>query len=406
MSVISNIFKSKIAAGIEIVLLASGEYEINAVVVKNKKQSLVTEKQVSKLKSIKELAGVIDPKAALVIILNGKGIIHRKVGFSESDSSSSLLNKVLPNANSTDFCIQRSFVDEQHVFVSIIRSEILNLILEELKENKFVNVAGCLLGPFVLKDLIVQMEHLVGQLNVPGYSIEIRDKQIVDIAISSENTFETLVIGGEAIAPEYLIPFGGAVSFFTGQETGIENSDLLVYLKDEYKEKQKFELAGWTLLLFCFTILGVNYFLFSNYWNKNNDMNAQLSLNQSAIEQCDTLKEEYAIKKNFLEQNGLLENSRTSFYADRLAESLPASIHWTEVVIHPAKRRQAGEEETILLFEKKIISITGKCQKSTELNDWMKEIKKKEWIADVGLLNYTQDKRMEEGIFSIQIKLR
>lgn len=404
-----NIIKSKAAVGVEIILLPENTYEINVVLLKKIKSILTTEKQKEGIGSFEELAQFIDTKLPIILVLNGKGIIHRKISFSENDTPITLLNKVLPNANPNEFDIQETGISSSQVFVSLIRSSIINEVIEQLKKNKLTNIAGCLLGPFVINNLLPLIDtNIISNelLKFSSYQLQIREQQITEITIAeSENINESIIIGDSLVHSKLVIAFAAALSYFLDDNAGIVKSEVIDNIKEEFKQKQKFEFIGWSLLIAAFSVLLLNYFIFNHFWTKTNDLSSTLSSNQFALSRYGTLKVEFAQKKGFLEQNGLLENSRTSFYADKLAESLPSSIQWTDVNIHPVKKKQASDESEGFFFENKIIKISGKCQRSTDLNDWMKEVKLKSWISNVTLLNYTQDNATDDGLFLIEIKL-
>ena len=364
-------------------------YELNLVVIKKQKTTLVAELQKEEITSFEEATKLIDPKLPLILLINGKGIIHKKVNVNETDTPATLLNKILPNANLDEFIIQQTPVNSNQVFVSVIRLNILTEIVEGLVKNKLTAIFGCFLGPFVVNALLPLMdsnlinnEHLI----IANHRLQIREQQITDIT-GTEFAANNILIGNDTISQKTVIAFAGALTYFTGNQDDISNSALLNALKEEFIQKQKFELRGWVALAATFIILKVNYFVFNNYWSKNNEMNSQLLLTQSALQRYDTLKTEFAQKKEFLEQNGLLENSRTSYYADNLAKDLPGSIQWTSVNIHPLKKKKAGDESEILQFENKMIAVSGNCQRSTELNEWMKQVKKQNWVNDITLVN-------------------
>ena len=405
-----NINKSKSATGLEIILLADGSYEINIVVLKKNKSTLVTEKQKAGIKSFEEAAKLIDLSSPIILILNGKGIIHKKVSVEENDTPTKSLNKVFPNANLNEFNIQETLVNSiSQTYISIIRSSVLNEVIEKLKTNKLTNISGCSLGPFVVNNLLtlINKKSINNELlNISGFQLKIGEQEITEIENASSNIDSNpILIGDENVPPKLVIAFAGALSYFIGSTDGIINSDTINDLKEEFVQKRKFELMGWTLLIAVLLILTVNFFVFNNYWSKRNQMGEALTLNQSAVERYDMLKKEFTQKNEFLEKNGLLESSRTSFYADKLAESLPLSIHWTDVNIHPVKKKQASETSEGFFFENKMIRISGKCQRSTDLNGWMKEVKLKPLINSVTLLNYTQDNETDDGLFLIEIKL-
>lgn len=400
---------SSLATGLEIVILPDGSYDMNLVILKKNKQKLVTEKQQQSIDNFEDVAKLIDPKYPVILILNGKGIIHKKVNTVENDTPGMLLNKVLPNANPKEFFIQKTPINEVEVFVSVIRANVINDIIDQLLKNKITSFSECLLGPFVIADLLpviglnaVNNEELI----IGNFQLKIRKQQIINLTSIEINITQNLVIGEENVPQKLVVAFAAALSYFTGNTQGISNSEKINLLREEFSQKQKFEFRAWVLMIATFLILMVNYFIFNHYWSKSNEMNAQLVSVESALTHYETLKVEFKQKKDFLEQNGLLENSRTSYYMDRLAQNLPLAIQWTDVAINPIKKKNANNESDVLSFENKTITVSGNCQNSNELNNWMKEIKKQNWISAVTMVNYKQENVKENGVFLIEIKIK
>lgn len=201
-----------------------------------------------------------------------------------------------------------------------------------------------------------------------------------------------------------ILAFAAGISYFTSNLSGVINSESINTFKEENKQKRKFELTGWTILIAAFVILLGNYFVFNYYWQKDQEINTLFTLNQSALQHYEALKTEFDNKNKFLEQNGLLENSRTSMYADELAAGLPESIQWLDVTICPLKKKQNSNGDEELYFEKKLITISGKCKRSADLNDWIKQIKKYSWVNSTSLVDYKQDNANEAGIFLMNIE--
>lgn len=404
-----DIIKSKTATGVEIILLPDGGYEINAVILKREKSEVVTKTRSSGIKDISSLFQIIDAKSPIVLVINGKGIIHRKIAVAENDSLSAVLNKVLPNANLNEFYIQKQKVSVSQIYVSVVRTAVLNDVLEALKENKITNVAHCYLGPFVLNNVLslIDKNNIANEfLTIGNHKLLIREDRIHEVQPIDESENKAIKIGDELIEEKLAISFAAALSYFTGAEEGIINSEKIDSIKDDFKQKQKFQLFGWSLLVASFTILIVNYFIFNHYWEKSNEMNSKLVMNQSALKRYESLKAEYSQKKIFLEQNGLLETSRTSYFADQLAASIPLSIQLLDLDIHPLKKKELNDLTNAFYFDNKIIKISGKCDRNTELNDWMKKLETNNWIEKVKLLDYKQANAKDDGVFFIEIKLK
>ncbi len=407
---LENIIAGNTAAGVEIILLPDEKYEINVVVLKKDKSILTTEKQYQGLTNFEELAKTVGTKLPIVLLLNGKGIIHKKVSINGNDTETSLLNKVLPNAKMNEFTIQQTDISSEQAFISIIRYDVLNEVIEELKKNKLGSISNCFLGSFVINGLLPFInEQLINSelLTVSNYQFQIREQQITDITIvESADTSSSMQIGTDSVPQTLIFAFAAAFSYFTGNNGGISNAEQVTHLIKEFNQRKRFEFFGVGLLVTTFVILIINFFVFNYYWNKNKDLNPQLVQNDAALKRYDLLKKEYDQKKELLEENGLLEDSRTSYYADQIVSCMPLSILLSDLSIHPLKKKKANEDGPELFFETKTITIAGRCQQSTELNNWMKELKKKTWLLNVKLSNYKKDNETDDGLFLIELKLK
>jgi Tfp pilus assembly protein PilN len=406
---LENIISGKLAAGIEVVLLSDGSHEINLVILKKEKSTLVAEQQRLGIKNVAELSGLILPKTPIILLLNGKGIIHKKVTITDNDTDTTLISKVFPNANVNEFNIQRTYINPSQAFISLIRKELLDKVIDEFKINNLTAIYQCFLGPFTINHLLpIINERLIDneQLSIGNYQLQIREQQITDITIvESKSDLFPILIGMDNVPQKLVLAFAGAFSYFVGNLKGVGDSATINYLAEEVKQRQKFEFRAMVLLVTTFIVLTVNYIIFNYYWNKSNELSPQLTQNEASLKQYAFLKKEYEQKKILLETNGLLENSRTSYYADRITSDMPSSILLTEMNVHPLKKKKANEEREGFFFETKTITISGKSKQSTELNNWMKELKKKDWIEQVTLVNYKQESEKDNGLFLIELKL-
>jgi hypothetical protein len=160
------------------------------------------------------------------------------------------------------------------------------------------------------------------------------------------------------------------------------------------------------VLIFFFTILLINYLIFDNYWNKKNELMAAVTLNQGELEKLESLKRQYAEKQTFLSKAGLLEVSKTSFYADQIAIDMPEQISLTGININPMEKKTNESEEEGYFFIPRTVGIKGTCNKSAYVSEWINILKKKNWLNQVILINFNQDKELGLGIFNIELKLK
>jgi Tfp pilus assembly protein PilN len=356
--------------------------------------------------NIQKLKEILPSGIPVHICFSGKGTIHKKLTLSEGDTDKVLLNKVLPNANQEDFYLQRTLTAADEVYVSVVRRETADFVLRELN-SQGINAVGCSFGPFSINTVLPLMGELSSgrELKFSGSVLSISNGRIDGFKHADTNgAGESVLIGNESIQGNKLVAFSAALQYFIGDEgdlniPGVKNA------KEEYKQKQLFKTAGIAMLSLFFITLMANVFLFTHFSESFEDLNREVLSSTSLLDGLDKMNEEIGKKQDFLEQTGLLDASRTSFYADNLASDIPTSIQLTELNINPLVKNNAADDND-LNFTSHKIRVSGSCVRSTELNEWIKNIKQKDWVAGVTVLNYTQAQSKNEGDFSLEITVK
>ena len=151
-------------------------------------------------------------------------------------------------------------------------------------------------------------------------------------------------------------------------------------------------------------MLLINFLLFDHYSKKSNELSANINLNTGLLQQLDTLTKELKFKEDFIEQTGILSNSRLSLYSDRIASTLSDNIQLIDLSINPLDKKLKSNQEPE--FNKNKIYINGITSNSTILNDWIKTIMKEGWVKEVNIKNYNQDNAITKGEFKIEIIIK
>jgi Tfp pilus assembly protein PilN len=389
-------------AGAEIVL-QGGALSLSYAVVEKKgsKLGITVSGSAGSLEGLDVLCGM-----PACISISGKGIIHKRVSCNEDKDTAVLLHKVLPNAMPGDFYVQHTQPLNGHAIVSVARKAMIDELLGGFGKNK-MEVVACSFGPFGIGSILPAMnlnETVAEELRLPGHTITIVDGQVENYVPADNNESITYIkVGDDDINASLIVAFSAAAGYFTGNELSA-GIDSVSEQAEEYRQKKIFRLAGAGLLIFLFALLLGNYLVFDHYWTKKQELEAKVSSSQGALQEYEKLKMEYDEKMKFLYGSGLLDASRSSFYADRIAADIPAGIQLTEMSINP-RVKQAGDENS-MIFETKLVHIQGSCRQSSELNEWIKAIRKKEWVSNVELINYKQGKPDPAGEFIIDIKVK
>src|ERR1019366_8262563 len=123
-------------------LTAHGSARYSAVWLKKTASKIITEQVFEKIESLETFSKSIKDKPPIVLILNGKGIIHKHVSWNETDDSKSLLNKAIPNASPAEFYLQQSQPFNGKILISIARRTFVDQALDLCLANK-LEVIGC-----------------------------------------------------------------------------------------------------------------------------------------------------------------------------------------------------------------------------------------------------------------------
>jgi Tfp pilus assembly protein PilN len=402
MALFADILQSRTAAGVELVADAGGIREIRLCLLKKEKQTLKTvlTRTVYTLQELAELTKGIP----VILVLSGKQILHKKVPLSSLVSRGSLAQKVLPNASDADFVIQQYESVSHSAYLSLVRKSYFEELYSGFQKEGIV-ITACYLGPFICQSL----ERLLNaeELSMPGYRLRFEAGRIEELqAVDTPSAgISFLRVGDDNVEQSLLTAFAAAFSHFAGNGGGLQADIPAVKAgAEEFRQKSIFLLAGKSVLVFFLLALLINYFVFDSYWQRLTDLQARYSMNQGLIARYEQLSQELKEKEQFLEKSGLLVASRSSYYADRLAEDISTGIRLTRLEINPLIKKESTD--SLLEFRSKHIRVNGKCVRSIDLNAWIKVLKSKEWVKEVSILAYKQEIGEREGNFMLSLDIK
>ena len=405
---IADFIKGSAIIGLEAIILPDGKVAYNAASLLKSKAAVEITATLERETSEEILTRFLSIKQPVLLVINGKGLLHKKVQFSAQDTTKTLLQKVLPNANEEDFYVQKTHGVLPFVFVSVIRKSVVDGILEDLK-TLGASVIGCSLGPFPVQILIPLLDNQNRSdfdLHFSCHHLTFAGNEIHEYSLLPEpGDVSVLHTSAVDLKKDLLLAFATGFHYFIDGSGADLAIPALSKAKEEFRQKQIFNLGGWLLLIAFLSILMLNYFVFNYYWTKKNEISQVVAMNQAEMTKFELLEKEYNEKQQFFEKTGMLEASRTSYYADQLAQNLPPTIQLTLLHVFPLVKKLTLEENT-MSFVGKTIDVSGLCKKSTELNQWIKIIKAKKWVNEVTLLNFSHDKSKETGEFSIELKIK
>jgi hypothetical protein len=395
-----DFIKVKYSQGLHCVMRNEADLCFFYVLISRNKGKIEIEKFLKLEGPVNILEGIVKKDIPLFLSIDGKGILSKKVIYNPSRA---LIQQAIPNAVEDDFIIEQHQGTNGHVFISFARKNGIDELLNSFKEQKFT-VLGFSLGPFNSTALINIFDTLPSSLVVDHYRISFyqENKQIQDF--ERTNGDEIIYdLAGYSLSSSFLSPLTNALSYYIKDDEQIRITSIKDNL-EEFASKRLFIFTGWSSLIFVFLTLIINILLYSNYSQQEQQLENQVAGSKELTLTMSKLKEEMEWKEKFLNQAGILKNTRMSLYADQIASILPEGMILEKMEIHPVNSKIKKQKEIELQPDK--ILIEGIVNNSQIVDKWIDKLKMLNWIEDVYVVNYNKENDSANGVFSLEIRIK
>lgn len=354
-------------------------------------QLTVLKKEASKDKD--RLIKLIDVKKPVVLLLNGKGVLNKKIDFSnESD---------LAWQKNIDYnsIFHTSYKTEKALFVSFCRKNVLEDWLTFFQESK-IQVIDFYLGNFTTSILKEQLN----QSNIFSNSTKLifDENELVDFIKNEDVPSTDYLIGEEKLNSFSLPTYATGINFFVKSES-ISKSVLDIANIEEQLYKKAFNFIGITMLIGFFISLLISYFGIQYYTSKNAELNIQNVYSNKAFQQIVDLENQKKDKEAIIKDVGLLSNKFLTYYDYELLQSIPNEISLSNVNVNPIKNEVKNNKKIELSAG--LIEIEGLTVDEVAFNNWLKRIKEFDWVQKFEIESLKKDKKNNTQ-FSILIKIK
>jgi hypothetical protein len=386
-------------AGVDMTLLQEG-FLLCVCVLERKKGVITLSKKQTDIRSLEELKTFLGEEIPIALSLSGKGILHKKIEHSTEKDRSKLLQQAIPNAKPGDFYLQ-TVRTAQHQFLSIVRKGTSDETAQ-LFAGQALPLISISLGGMALVSLLAFLPDL-SQLNAGEHQLEIQSGELLRYQAGTKHEPQnTLHIGEETVAAPLAVAYASAFQQFLPEQVEAEIPPIQEQ-KEEFVQKGLFTKMGWGMLVFFLLVLLGNFAAFSYLSQETDKLSVASTLQKSQLEELTLLKKEVGEKEKFFLNEGWTKNSQASFFADRIAETIPESILLTTLVVIPLDE-EASREKRKQLFKDELIEMTGTCKRPIDLNGWIKRLKDFSWAKKVDVEQYTYDSAEKRGHFRVEIR--
>lgn len=372
--------------------MLSGSEEIFNVSILEKKKTKIHLIESYDGLTLEQFKEKVDKNIPLLLSMEGKGVLHKNVNYTEGDSSEVLLRKVFPSSNIDEFYVQAL----SGSMVSVIRRDAFDGLLSQISTAGFF-VVGAAIGPFVLERISMLLEN--NEVNTSSYILKFQEGKMLSFVKKESSLGLKINIGGEQVAEKNIVSFASALTYFVN-DTSFFQSDILELVKEDFRQKKKFNVRGAAILAGLFIVFFANYLVFDSLQSSNGKLRTQAGTQSESYKQSEVLKTELEEKTNLQKKLGLSGTSRISYYADCIAASLPEEIQLTKLLVNPVEKKVKEEKE--IEYDVNQIVVAGKCRKVIYYNEWKKKLSKMSWVKTISVENYTDtDDKIGEFILRI-----
>ncbi|MBD3639226.1 MAG: hypothetical protein HUJ25_17855 [Crocinitomicaceae bacterium] len=376
------------------VKMESDGYTFHYHILKLKKGEIFPIKSEKLVPDIRTLIKKISKKIPVVLHIHGKGILNRKVNYQENYRHALLMNARLEDFYFTDY------IDNETVYSSVIRKDTVREVLELFKDQN-VEVVSFGTGPFVA----VPLFEFTGKdaITVDSTLIQQEDGRIISFDRSDEYRTATF-IGEDQFSHDTVGAIALAVNHFYPSESIVlpEEPDVYEINFKEAKQKNVFYRFAYGMVIFFLLLLCANY-IYLDHLNSKIEENYQvLAEFEDQLAELNTLSDEKGRKEKLLEGSGLLNRYFLSYYLMEISNSVPGDVTLDQVSLRPLVDEIKSRHK--IEFNERLVVLTGKSKSANILDHWINDLKEKEWLATVDILDYTYKKNI--GNFELEIVLR
>ncbi len=341
-------------------------------------------------------------KVPVVLIINGKGIILKKIDWTENTAQKLALNQLvethLPAINANEFYIQLYEQAGNSGFLALCRKEQADLVLATCKD-KVTDLAEVYIGvPVVLAMQAIWQNYNV--LPTTFHTVQLTNNVIDTIVTRGETTPEDFKAEGLQLAAHQVLSFAAAMAYLTKQRVVEHLHPTWQSINVLHIERNKFRFLQILVVAIALVLALSNVFFYSRYFNANNAIDTELNVYQGKNDEINRLLNDYQSKKDLIESAGVLTKNSVSEYADRIAATMPNGVVLTELVFNPPIQ---SDDDTLVSYRKNNITIKGRCNKSLIVNEWENVLKMQTFIKDVALEKFSYN---NEGVLpNFEIKI-
>jgi len=355
---------------------------------KKNKIELIAQGEVSNWEALKNQFG---DRIPLAINLNTSKVLTRSItGPIDIDAN---IQSALPNVDTSTITASVLPSSTNHG-IGLVRRDIVASLLEDARSHGF-RVTTLLIGPWSLMNL----SSLTGQEKVSYGGWELSDID-GNITVHKHAANPDLSLSGLDVEGNNVLAFSTAWQQLAGTVDIVSNVHTVIGSDvQEETARLRYEF-GMVISAALLVILLVSQLVASNYLDKKEGaLNTSLAAHQALQQEIQQLEKDAKGKQLLVSSLGIDQEDQLTLTAWEVLQDVPKGIRLNELTINPMKKITENKH---IAAELGVIRVSGTCEDTREVNNWMNTIRGSHLFTGVRLLAYSLD----EGVphFEIEIK--
>ncbi|NJM78603.1 MAG: hypothetical protein HC854_01340 [Flavobacterium sp.] len=315
------------------------------------------------------LIEVMDFKLPVILAIDGKGVLNKKIDDT-NDVDLAWQKNIDFNA-----IYHTSYTLKSKTFMSFCRKN----VVEDwffFFESKKIQIIDAYVGSFLS---ILLAENLNTDSIVSGnLNLKLKENELVDFAKLEVTPNLNYTITENSVSNFTLPLYGIAVHYFVQNES-VSKSKWNNKSIEEVVYRKAFSVFGLIMLIGFLIALLISYLSIQYYAAKNGELNMQNIYSNKTYQQIVSLEKQKKDKEKIIKDSGFLSEKFLSFYAYEICKSIPNSISLDELDCAPLQKIVKHNEKVEVTPG--TILVKGKTIDEDEFNNWLRSLKKFDWIA-------------------------
>lgn len=342
----------------------------------------------------------------IALTIKGKGILIKPYDGDEMSSNADWFSKLIPGAVISDFYIQ-SFGEGNQKQIAFARKTLIDPILKEI-ESEGYDIIYFSLGPLALANIfsLLDIQTPSNQWDAGNFTFTVlKNENGLNQIVSWQYAMQPhdLVIGTETIPSTKAITYATGLNALLQPETGVDDTRFTSQ-REQTIYNAAFKKLGVIGLGSILLIVLLNTIIFQYYFKQSQVLQDVYIKTSTQMKEAEEIKNSLATKNSFLTKEGWGQNPRMSYFADRIAASLPSSITLTKLEIAEQNKKLERDEKKYV-FDYKTIIIDGQAPNGKIVNDWLLTLKLEKFVSDAEIIKYKLEESNQFSSFSIKLTI-